>query len=66
MENLTQLEASVSELSGNDYAQFRQWFWQHENERWDEQLEKDINENKLDSFATQALKDFKQGKFKPL
>lgn len=66
MEKLSQLETSVSELSNDEYSQFRQWFWQHENERWDEQLEKDIEDNKLNSFAKQALEDFKQGKYKSL
>ena len=66
MEKLSQLETSVSELSNDEYSQFRQWFWQRENERWDEQLEKDIENNKLNLLATQALEDFKQGKYKPL
>lgn len=66
MEKLTQLESSVSNLSNDDYSQFREWFWQHENERWDAQLEKDISEDKLNSLAMQALKDFEQRKFKPL
>ena len=66
MEKVTQLENSVSKLSNNEFDEFRQWFWQYENERWDAQLEKDIEENKLDSFANEAIENFKKGNYKPL
>ena len=66
MQNLSQLETSIEKLSDDDYAEFREWFWQHENERWDNQLEKDISEKKLDNLANQAIEEFKQGKYKPL
>ena len=66
MEKLTALETSVSKLSDKDYASFREWFWKQENERWDNKLEKDIADNKLESIAEKAVEDFKQGKFKKL
>jgi hypothetical protein len=66
MEKLTQLENSVSKLSNDEFEEFRQWFWQYENERWDVQLEKDIKENKLDLLANEAIENFKKGNYKPL
>ena len=66
MQKLIELESSVSQLSDNEYSKFRQWFLDYENERWDAKIEKDIAEKKLDPFAVQAIKDFKQGKYKPL
>ena len=50
MEKLTALETSVSKLSDEEYVTFREWFWKHENERWDIQLEKDIADNKFEGI----------------
>jgi hypothetical protein len=66
MQKLEELEKSISKLSDNEYAEFRQWFWEHENERWDAQVEKDIIDNKLANLANEALEDYKKGKFKSL
>lgn len=66
MQKLTELEKTVSKLSDEDYAEFRKWFLEYENERWDEQIEKDIAENKLANLASEALQDYKKGKFKSL
>lgn len=66
MQKLTELETSVSKLSDIDYAKFRQWFWKHENERWDAQLENDVAEKRLDTLANKAIEDFKQGNYKLL
>jgi len=66
MEKLTALEASISKLSETEYAEFREWFLNYENERWDSQLEKDITDNKLANLASEALEDYKKGNFKDL
>jgi len=66
MQKLTEIENSISKLSDNDYSKFRQWFWEYENERWDAKIEKDVAERKLAPLADQALKDFKEGKYKAL
>ena len=66
MQSLSELETSVLKLSDVEYAEFRTWFWEHENERWDTQLEKDIKEKKLEDLANKAFEDFKQGKYKQI
>jgi hypothetical protein len=66
MQKLIELEKSVSKLPDDEYTEFREWFWQHENERWDTQLEKDIADNKLANLANEALEDYKKGNFKNL
>ena len=66
MQKLTDLEKTVSKLSDEEYAEFREWFWEHENERWDVQLERDIDNKKLANFANEDLEDYKKGKFKSL
>jgi len=66
MQNLNDLESSVLKLSDADYAEFRKWFLDYENERWDIQLEKDIKEKKLEDLANKAIENFKQGKYKKI
>jgi hypothetical protein len=66
MQKLMELEISVSKLSDAEYAEFREWFLNYENERWDTQLAKDIKEKRLEDLANKALKDFQQGKFKEI
>jgi hypothetical protein len=66
MQNLSQLETSIERLSDDEYAELREWFWQQENERWDNQLEKDISADKLANLANEALENYKNGKFKSL
>ncbi len=59
METLHELENSVAGLSSDDYKKFRDWFWEHEQQKWDAQIEKNIAENKLDSLVNKALQDYK-------
>ena len=66
MSKLSEIETSVAKLHEDDFAKFRQWFWEDENEKWDKQIEKDIAEKKLDGLTAKAIADFKKGNFKSL
>ncbi len=67
MSKLSEIENSVSALKDEEYAKFREWFWEYENEKWDIKIEKDSKSSgKLNEIAAKALKDFKSGNFKTL
>ena len=66
MNNLSDIEQSVSQLPENEFVKFRQWFWEFENQKWDARIKKDINKNKLDNLANEAIADYNKGKFKIL
>ena len=66
MSALKELEDSVAKLSETDYLVFKEWFWEFENKKWDNQIEKDILDNKLEALATKALQEFKAGNYKQL
>ncbi|MGF2412170.1 hypothetical protein [Ferruginibacter sp.] len=66
MKNLSEIEQTVSQLPDDDFAKFRQWFWEYETEKWDARIEKDIAHKKLDGLANKALDDFNNGKYKSL
>jgi hypothetical protein len=66
MKNLTEIEATVAQLPEGDFAKFRQWFWQYENEKWDSHIEKDVAAEKLTPLANKAIADFNEGQFRKL
>jgi hypothetical protein len=66
MDTLTKAEQSVASLSERDLASFREWFYKFDNQLWDEKMKTDIELGKLDSIASEAIKDFVSGRNKSL
>jgi hypothetical protein len=58
MSTLEQIEAAILTLPSNEFNRLRQWLADVDYQRWDEQLERDINEGKLDALAEEAIADF--------
>lgn len=59
MSNLEQIEAAILSLPSSEFEQLRHWFFDLDYERWDEQLEQDIADGKLDALAQEAIAEFK-------
>ena len=66
MQAVQELQSTVSQLSANELARFREWFDQFDAEVWDQQFEADVKSGKLDQLANQAIADFRAGKCKEL
>jgi hypothetical protein len=49
-------------LSPDELAEFYAWFLEHDWAAWDRQLERDVQNGKLDALADQALRDHAAGK----
>lgn len=62
MTTVQEIESAVSQLSKDDFAQFRAWFDAFEAELWDTQFEQDVNAGRFDRLANQAIADFRAGK----
>lgn len=58
MNTLEETKRAVRALSPDDFVRFRQWFDELDARAWDEQIERDILEGKLDALGDEALKDF--------
>jgi hypothetical protein len=58
MSTLERIEAAILTLPSNEFNRLRQWLSDVDYQRWDEQLEQDINEGKLDALAEEAIADF--------
>jgi hypothetical protein len=61
MSTLEQIEAAILTLPSNDFQQLREWLLDLDYQQWDQQLEQDIADGKLEALAEEALADFKAG-----
>jgi hypothetical protein len=62
MSTIQEIEAAVRQLAPADLARFREWFADFEAEAWDRQIAEDSAAGRLDAFAEEALKEFREGK----
>ena len=61
MSTLEQIEAAILTLQLDEFQRLKQWFFDVDYKRWDEQLEQDIADGKLDALAEEAIAEFKAG-----
>ncbi|WP_017744359.1 hypothetical protein [Scytonema hofmannii] len=55
MSSLEQIEAAILSLLQDEFQRLRQWFFDLDYQRWDEQLEQDIADGKLEALASEAI-----------
>lgn len=55
MSRLDEIEIAVSQLSLDDLTKFRDWFAEFDARHWDQQIEQDVRDLKLDPLMDQAL-----------
>jgi Protein of unknown function (DUF433) len=62
LENYPTLNTRWRSLSrGESIQSVRQWIFDVDCQRWDEQIEQDIAQGKLDTLAEEAISEFKAG-----
>lgn len=66
MNEIEQLERTVSNLSPEDLAQFRAWFLEFDERVWDQQIEADLKAGKLNTLIVEARAEYELGKTRPL
>lgn len=60
MSEVEELENRVYNLPKEDFAQFRDWFLELGNERWDEQIKTDFQVEKSNALINKAKEEFAQ------
>lgn len=60
------LKQKISKLNKEEIEEIKEWFYNFENEKWDTQIENDIEEGRLDDLAKQALIQYQSGKTRGL
>ena len=66
MSTIEKIEAAILELSSEEFEQLRQWFFDLDYQRWDKNLEQDVEDGKLEALAEEAIAEFKAGDFRAL
>lgn len=64
--SLNEIKRMVADLSSDQIADFREWFWSFDFDQWDQQIERDVDNGKLERIGQDALHDFRDGKTKRL
>ncbi len=52
---LSELDKRVANLPPYQFDQFRRWFHEFENRKWDREIERDVEAGRLDALADEAL-----------
>jgi len=66
MSRVEKIEQDVRGLSREELARFRRWFRGYEQKMWDEQLEGDVAEGRLEKLAEEAIAEHKAGRSRML
>lgn len=61
MGKIEKIEHQIEALTARELAEFRRWYREFDAEAWDRQVQDDIQANKLDVFAEEALKAYRAG-----
>ena len=61
MSTIEQIETAILTLAPDEFQRLRQWFSDVDYQRWDEQIERDVANGKLDALAAEAIAEFKAG-----
>lgn len=66
MLTVEQIESAILQLSPDQFHQLLEWFLELDHQRWDEQLERDIADGKLEALAEEAIADFETGRYRAI
>ena len=60
------IERAVAALPPSQFARFCAWFERFDAARFDEKIERDAKDGKLDRLADEAIDDFRKGRTREL
>ncbi len=66
MPKVEDIKQEIEKLSEEEYRQIRNWLLEKDWAKWDEEIERDSQEGKLDFLIEQARKAKREGKLKSL
>jgi hypothetical protein len=64
--SLDEIKRMVADLSSDQIADFREWFWSFDFDQWDQQIERDIKAGKLEQMRAEAIREMRSGEARPL
>ena len=66
MATVKELQQAILKLPEEDYAELLRWLLELDWEKWDRELEEDVQAGRLDSLSAEALEAKAKGILKPL
>jgi hypothetical protein len=66
MSEIEELEARISNLTRQDLAKLRDWFFQLDNDLWDQQIASDFKAGKLKGLIDRAREELAEGRAREL
>ena len=66
MSTVAEIEAAISNLPPEGFAQVRDWLLERDNLLWDKQIEEDAAAGRLDYVIAEIESDITAGRVKPL
>ena len=64
--SVQELEEAVAALPPEELSRFSAWFDEYRADRWDEQIEADLESGRLDELIQEARDDIAAGRTQPL
>ncbi len=64
--DVKEIENAIAQLPSSQVAELAKWFEEFHAKVWDSQLERDLEDGRLDSLLEEPEQDFESGRCKPL
>jgi len=61
-----EIESAIKKLPPNEVSKLSKWLEEFEARIWDKQIERDLQNGKLQDLIEEAEKDFAEGNYQPL
>ncbi len=62
MNSIIDIENAVKNLSHKEFSEFKEWFSDYDQKKWDDQLNNDIINGNLNSLFNETLNEYNNGK----
>lgn len=66
MSTVEEIIAAIEQLPADQAGRIRAWLEEHTERQWDEQIERDEREGRLDGLINRALEEHRAGWTRPL
>lgn len=64
--SVEEIEHAITELSPEELAELSAWFADYQAKVWDEQIERDLDEGRLDALLEKVDEEYEAGEASPL
>lgn len=66
MTTVAEISGAVQRLPKRDLVRFRRWFAEYDAAVWDQRIERDVTEGRLDALTREARREVRAGRAKAL